>query len=157
MGLKKVMVVVACILCFVVILGGCSPTQLLTLEKFKSTSENQGYDVTVYEEGDMDYKDIKTYASANNKDGNVTLEYVKLDTTTNAYAMYEKVISNMEKSETEFKIIDPKVTAIRYSKISVQDDENFYSLIQLDTTILMAYGPKESKDAISKTVSLMGY
>lgn len=156
MNFKKIVSISLLMLSILLMLVSCTQVEPLTYEKFKSVAESQGFNVTLFQEKDLDYKEIKTYATAVNVDKQLTVEFLKFETSSDASALFEKTVENIS-DDSDYKLLEPEAITTRYIKISAEGDEMFYTLTQFDNTILMAYGPKDSLETISKVVSSMGY
>lgn len=153
---KKIISSIILFICFTLALSGCAQAQALTFENFKAIAEKQSFDVVLYDESDLDYDDVKEYSVATNKENGVSMEYIQFDTTKEASAVFDVVSENIDEAK-DYEVVEPKIASVRFGQMSVKNKEQFYSIVQMDDSVLMVYGPNGSEDVVNNMMKLMGF
>lgn len=126
-------------------LAGCSAKSAATAEQFQKAAEDAGYTVEEQDSGS-----IVSVQTASKDESSMTF-YI-CNTEDEAKTAVNNLKSNLPTTDNQ-----ERVDSSYYSKYSVEDEESYYSVIRMGTTVLACAVDMEDKGSCQQVASALGY
>lgn len=139
---------------FMLLLSACSSKDPVTAEHFQKSLENQGYQILDITEQYANFEHIQK--ALGTKKGSHHIEFLELNTTDNATAVFNGNKARVEKFKSSGSV-DSSVSAANYQKYSLTTSETFYIVSRIDKTLVYAYSAKADKETLQEILSALGY